>query len=206
MELTPGGARPAFEQAADFFLAMVEQVQPEQWDRPGLGVWTVRDLVGHTSRAFLTVETYLGRAASEAALARAADYVVAALAAYGNPADVAQRGREAGAALGDHPLAGVRAIAARVRPLVAGADDGQLLATPVGGIRLIDYLPTRVFELVVHTLDLAAALGAPAEPPAQAATVCLQLAAEVVARRGQAAPVLLALSGRRPLPAGFSVI
>ncbi len=206
MERPFGDPRLAFEQAGDFFLSTAGQVRPEQWDQPGLGVWSVRDLVGHTSRAFLTVETYLDRPTSEAALAQAADYVVAAQAMYGNPADVAQRGREAGAALGADPVAAVREIAARVRPLVARADDGQLLATPIGGIRLIDYLPTRVFELVVHTLDLATAIGIAAEPPADAARLCLQLAAEVVARSGKATPVLLALSGRGPLPAGFSIM
>jgi uncharacterized protein (TIGR03083 family) len=206
MERASGDPRLAFQQAADFYLATVDRIRAEQWDQPGLGVWSVRDLVGHTSRAFLTVETYLDRPASEAALSQAADYVVAAQAMYGNPADVAQRGREAGAALGADPVAAVHEIAARVLQLVARADDGALLATPMGGIRLIDYLPTRVFELVVHTLDLATAIGVAAEPPTEAAGLCLQLAAEVVARSGKAAPVLLALSGRGPLPAGFSIM
>ena len=59
MERASGDPRLAFEQAADFYLATVDRIRPDQWDQPGLGVWSVRDLVGHTSRAFLTVETYL---------------------------------------------------------------------------------------------------------------------------------------------------
>ena len=35
----------------------------------------------------------------------------------------------------------------------------ELLTSIVGGMRLADYLPTRVLELVVHTADLAVALG-----------------------------------------------
>src|SRR3954468_13176357 len=165
MEDAPGSIRPAFEQAAAFFLATIERVEPTQWDRPGLGEWSVRDLVGHTGRAFLTVETYLGQPAAAVDLPTAADYFVTALAAHGDPAAVAQRGREAGAALGPDPTAATRAIVSRVLGLVAAADDSRLVSTPVGGMRLVDYLPTRVFELVVHTLDIASAPRRPAAPP-----------------------------------------
>jgi hypothetical protein len=73
-------------------------------------------------------------------------------------------------------------------------------------MRLRDYLPTRVFELVVHTLDLAAALGLEAEPPPDALAVCLELAASLAQRRGAGPAVLMALSGRRPLPPDFSLL
>ena len=73
------------------------------------------------------------------------------------------------------------------------------------------YLPTRTFELTVHTLDLVAALGGSVEVPAGLAgpiAACLSLAAAVAgARPGpDAGQLLLALTGRRGLPAGFSVI
>jgi hypothetical protein len=32
------------------------QVRDDQWELPGLGVWTVRSLAGHTARAILTDE------------------------------------------------------------------------------------------------------------------------------------------------------
>src|SRR4051794_17898417 len=51
MEQAAGSSRSALEQAAAFFLATVERVEPTQWDLPGLGEWSVRDLVGHTGRA-----------------------------------------------------------------------------------------------------------------------------------------------------------
>jgi uncharacterized protein (TIGR03083 family) len=206
MDTTPDRSRTALEQAAAFFLATVERVEPAQWDRPGLGEWSVRDLVGHTGRAFLTVETYLGQPAAAVDLPTGADYVVTALAAHGDPAGVAQRGREAGAALGSDPTAATRVIVSRVLGLVAAADDSRLVATPVGGMRLVDYLPTRIFELVVHTLDLAAAIGVAAEPPAAASRVALHLIGEIVVRTGKAAPVLLSLTGRGPLPAGFGTM
>jgi hypothetical protein len=37
----------------------------DRWDAPGLGEWDVRALVGHTSRAMLTVEAYLAKPAEQ---------------------------------------------------------------------------------------------------------------------------------------------
>src|SRR6266852_1123605 len=150
--------REAYEIAAELFVNTVVQVGPTQWEQPGLGVWTVRDLVGHTSRALLTVEMYLAKPATQRQVIRPVDYFFRAQAGLADPASVAARGREAGAALGPDPTAAVRGIAARVLVQVQTASDEVLVSTPVGGMRLIDYLPSRVFELAVHTLDLAAAL------------------------------------------------
>src|SRR4051794_18749839 len=58
------GIKQTFGQAARFFVDTAALVRPDQWAQPGLGVWTVRDLVGHGSRSLLTVETYLGRPAT----------------------------------------------------------------------------------------------------------------------------------------------
>ena len=181
-------------------------MKPGQWDSPGLGQWSVRDLTGHASRALLTVETYLGQPAAGVDVVGPVEYFVRALASIGDPVQVARRGRETGAALGADPVWSVREIAERVLGVVSEVDDGRLVATPVGGMRPGDYLPTRSFELVVHTLDLAGAIGADAEPPAEALTASLELAAELALRLGRGANVLLALTGRRSLEADFSVV
>jgi hypothetical protein len=74
-------------------------------------------------------------------------------------------------------------------------------------MRLIDYLPTRVFELVVHTLDLAAALSLEVSVPESASSITLHLLADLAARQpGKAAPLLLAATGRGPLPGRYSVL
>ena len=198
--------RRAFDQAVGFYLATVPQVSPDRWDTPGLGVWSVRDLVGHTSRSLLTIESYLGKSSSGPVVPDPATYFVTALAAYGDPNDVAERGRQAGAALGEDPLATLQTIAARVLALVAASPANATIGTPVCAMDLVSYLPTRVFELVVHTLDLAAALELAAEPPAEALALSLELAASLAQRRGQGAAVLLALAGRRTLPSGFSLL
>ncbi len=73
-------------------------------------------------------------------------------------------------------------------------------------MRLADYLPTRTFELVVHTRDLAAALGLTPAAPTAAARDAVSLASERVLDEGRAGEVLLALTGRRPLPKGCTLV
>jgi uncharacterized protein (TIGR03083 family) len=177
----------------------------DRWDEPGLGEWDLRALVGHTSRSLLTVEAYLEKPAAEVEVPSALDYYRATSAISAGPA-VAERGRAAGAALGEDPAAAVAGIAARVLPLVADRDGTELLTTIAGGMRLADYLPTRTFELAVHTTDLTTALGVPAEVPTAAAVEALHLVAGLAATAGKAGPLLLAATGRPGLPAGFSVL
>jgi hypothetical protein len=197
-------SRRAFTDAAEWFVRTTAVVD-DRWDRPGLGEWDVRALVGHTSRSLLTVEMYLARPASAVEVASASDYFRATRAAAAGPA-VAARGRDAGDALGADPAAGVAEIAGRVLPLVDSRDGTELVTTIAGGMRLEDYLPTRTFELAVHTADLATAIGAPLDVPATAATQALQLIADLAVGDGLAGSLLLAATGRPGLPAGFSVL
>ena len=197
-------ARRAFADAGHWFVRTVALVA-DRWDEPGLGDWDVRALVGHTSRAFLTVETYLDRPAEVVEVASAADYFRAARPAAAGP-DVALRGREAGTALGDDPATAVAAIADRVTRLVDTRNGDELVTTIVGGMRLGDYLPTRTFELVVHTADLAAALAEPLDVPATATTQALRIVSDLAVEDGRAGPLLLAATGRTGLPEGYSVL
>ena len=198
--------REAYESAAGLFVNTVEQVGATQWEQPGLGVWTVRDLVGHASRALLTVELYLAKPATQREVIRPVDYYLRAQAGLADPGSVAARGREAGIALGPDPIAAVRDIVARVLAQVKTASDEALVGTPVGGMRLIDYLPSRIFELAVHTLDLAMALPVTVTLPEPVAAVALHLLADLALQPDKAAALLLAATGRRASPAGFSVL
>jgi len=198
--------REAYESAAGLFVNTVEQVGPKQWEEPGLGVWTVRDLVGHASRALLTVELYLANPAAQREVMRPVDYYLRARAGLADPGSVAARGREAGMALGLDPIAAVQDIAARVLAQMKTVSDEVLVSTPVGGMRLLDYLPSRIFELAVHTLDIAAALPVTVILPESVATVALHLLADLALQPNKAAALLLAATGRRALPAGFSVL
>jgi len=196
-----------FGQAARAVAALVDTIPPERWDGPGLGEWDLRALVGHTSRSLLTVEAYLERPADQEDLATAAAYVAAGrrLAADAG-GGVAQRGRDAGEALGPRPAEAFTAIVDRVLPQCERADD-PVIATIAGGMRLSVYLETRSFELVVHGVDIADALGV--APPAfgsEAWRATLQLAAAVVALSDESPVVVRALTGRAALPPGFSIV
>lgn len=202
--------RGIFEAAASAFVEVVDQIPPDRYGDAALGTWSLRDLVGHTSRALLTVEMYLARQPAAVSLDSPVAYLVASSAsgtsAAGSEA-IAQRGRDAGIALGPDPAASVRAIAHRLTALVDRTADDAPLATPFGGISLASYLPTRALELTVHTLDILGVLGTPApdvlgEPTA----ACLHLVAEVVGATPAAADVLLALVGRRELPRDLHVV
>jgi uncharacterized protein (TIGR03083 family) len=197
-------SRRAFSDAAEWFIRTTALVG-DRWNEPGLGEWDVRALVGHTSRSLLTVEAYLARPAATVEVASAADYFRATRAAAAGTA-VAARGRDAGAALGTDPAAAVAEIAARVIPLVDTHDGTDLVTTIAGGMRLGDYLPTRTFELAVHTADLTRALGLPPDVPATAAAQALRLVADLAVADGLAGPLLLAATGRSGLPAGYSVL
>ncbi|HLM05832.1 MAG TPA: maleylpyruvate isomerase N-terminal domain-containing protein [Blastococcus sp.] len=204
MDFDWADSRRAFTDAAGWFVRTAGLVG-DRWDRPGLGEWDVRALVGHTSRSLLTVETYLARPAAAVEVASAVDYFRATRATAAGPA-VAARGREAGTALGADPPAAVAEIAGRVLPLVETRDGDELLTTIAGGMRLADYLPTRTFELAVHTADLATALGVPPDVPATAAAQALRIVAGLAVAEGVAGPLLLGATGRSGLSAGFSVL
>lgn len=209
MKSSAHAIRNDYRLAARSFSALVGQLTPGDWRRPALGVWDVRDLVGHTSRALLTVEAYVHATATTTSptLRSAAAYFQASAAALADPAAVADRGRQAGAALGERPADKIAEIVERVLALVDQRHDKALVTTPVGAMTLIGYLPTRIFELAVHSHDLAAAAGV--DPPAELDRPTargLSTAAELAMGRGGAADVLLTLTGRRALPAGWSVI
>ena len=201
-----GLMREACRQAAEFFLGVVAQVPEDRWDSPSLGIWTVRDLVGHTCRALTTVETYLDQPGQVVEIRRPVDYFIRTMESLGDPDAVAERGRQAGRSLGQRPAMAVREVAQRVLTGLERATGSAILGTPIGGMRLMDYLPTRIFELTIHTLDLASAIGAPREPPQAPMEVTLHLLAALALESGKGPVLALASTGRRPLPEGFNLV
>jgi len=197
-------SRRAFRESARFFVEAVRRVPADAWDRPALGVWTVRDLVGHTWRALWTTAESLARTTEEAPATGPGGYFRLALERTTHEA-IAERGREAGARLGPDPAREVERMARQALERVAGRRARDRIATPVGPLRVDDYLATRVVELTVHTLDLARALGWDLTPPRSAMRTTLQVLADLALERGQGPTVALALSGRIPLPQGFSL-
>jgi uncharacterized protein (TIGR03083 family) len=201
-------ARAEFADAAAFLLDVLRRVPADRWDAPGLGVWSVRELAGHASRGLSTVIEYLeAPAPAEAAIPDGATYF--ATFADAGPelaAAVAERGRQAGAALGPDPVASVQAVVDQAMSVLAAHPGDRVVMTRGGGMALDAYVPTRTFELIVHGLDLAAAAGIEAEPPADALRSVLHLIADVALRRGLGPDLCLAATGRKGWDGGRSVI
>ncbi|QWZ07302.1 maleylpyruvate isomerase N-terminal domain-containing protein [Nocardioides panacis] len=196
----------SFTEAAFAVRDTVARVPRDAWDGPGLGEWTVRDLVGHTSRSLVTVIEYLARPVDREVVHSAAAYYTAISAGTFDPAAVTERGRRAGRDLGDDPATRFHALVDEAVRVAQRADPDLVVHTIVGGMRVAAYLPTRTFELCVHGLDLAAATGAPIALPARAVEEAAALAAVSAAQRGLGPDLLLAMTGRRGLPPGFSVV
>lgn len=201
---TPREQVDLYRRAGEHVITLISGISAEQWDAPGLGSWTVRTLVGHIGRAFTTVTEYLAKPTAHHDVHTAADYYLVAL-ALTDPASIQARAEQAAHALGENPLATIRSFREAALAALANAGD-PVISTAAGGMRLSDYLPTRIFELVVHSVDLARATGQAESLPADICHSALQVAVEVALRRGNGEHVLLALTGRASLPGGFSVV
>jgi len=198
--------RRAYFDGARAFAGLVTRIDPSAWDGPGLGGWDLRALVGHTSRSLTTVLTYLDQPADTEDVASAADYYVMISRLHLDPSDIVERGRQAGEQLGTDPAATVDALIAQVRAKLEDVDPARLITTIGGGMRVAAYLPTRTFELAVHCLDIAAATGLDVDLPESVLRGSTRLAVDIAVTSGHGAAVLSALTGRRDLPPGFSVV
>jgi uncharacterized protein (TIGR03083 family) len=204
--------RRNYRSAAIAFADLVSRIPPAALDGPGLGEWTLRDLLGHTvSSALRQVPTVLAdRAPTLLVPAPEAYFALARVA----PADLVAAVRRAstddaratGAALGDDPADAVSGYIGKATAALAGVSDDDLVVTPAGGMRVQDWLPTRTFELVVHASDAAVAAGLPIGFDHDTLASATALAARIAAAVGQGVPILRALTGRAPLPTDFSVV
>ncbi len=198
-----------YAEAARCVADLVARIPDDAWDGPGLGEWTLRDLVGHTSRSLVTVIDYLARPVEDEVVDSSAGYFVAVAGVLASPDDAAavtERGRQAGRDLGSRPAVRFAELVEEASRSASAADPDRVVHTIAGGMRVEAYLPTRSFELCVHGLDIAAATGLPLDLPEQAVAQATMLAAQVATLRGDGPDVLLALTGRRGLPPGFSIV
>lgn len=188
------GLAGTFAEASRFLADVVGQVPDEAWEAPGLGSWNVRELVAHANRAQTTVEEYL--------LSPRAPEPPGST--YFSQQAIAERARQAVAALGADPAASVAATSDRVVALVGRTPLDATVSGPAGTVSLQGYLPSRIAELTIHGLDVLAAIGAEGAPPPGALAESLAFVGRASARHHGVA-VLRALTGRGDLPPGFSV-
>jgi uncharacterized protein (TIGR03083 family) len=198
----------AFASAARSFAGLVHDIPEDRWDGPGLGEWDLRALVGHASRSLITVSTYLQQPAQNEDIGSPQDYYVRVNpATLGiDPEGVLERGRQAGRDLGDDPAATVDGLVSRVLEDLADAGDPLIKVIGGAGIRLSAYLPTRTFELAMHGLDIARAVGISLALPTDVLDEATTLAGRIALAEGHGDTVLLALTGRGELPPSFSIV
>ncbi|MFC7528239.1 maleylpyruvate isomerase N-terminal domain-containing protein [Actinoplanes sp. GCM10030250] len=204
--------RRTYRSAAIAFADLVSRIPAERLDGPGLGEWTLRDLLGHTaSSALRQVPVVLAEQAPMLMLTGPEGYfatvrkappelVTAAVSASTDDA------RDTGKALGAEPVQVISGMIGQATSALAVAGDDDLIATPAGGMRVRDWLPTRTFELVVHGSDAASAAGLPIDFDPEVLAESAALAARIAVAVGDGLPALRALTGRTPLPDGFSVL
>ncbi len=195
---------PAFREASTWYLSTFGAIDPARWADPGLGEWSVLELAAHASRAYLTIERYL-QPTGQIDCDSGAEYFRRAMQATDANEAIAARGRDEVAELGEDPMSAVRDRAASAVRVVEAASPGAVCVTAAGTLSLGDYLGTRVVELTVHTLDIAAATQQrTAEPPESAALVSL-IVLTAMAAQPSSAVLLRALTGRAQLPRDFNV-
>jgi hypothetical protein len=199
------GVIETYVAAVDTFIEQAAIIRADQFDVVVLGEWTARDLLGHTNRAVTLVRQYASAEEPPPGGGTAADYYVAAFAAAADPAAIAQRGRDAGAALGANPIEQLRADrAATMELLLDPVRRPRSIASPFGTFELSAYLESRIVELVVHTDDLTRGLRE-AQFSAVVRSGCLQTLSTLAVLRGSASAVTAALTGRVALPPQFTV-
>ncbi|MEO6988495.1 MAG: maleylpyruvate isomerase family mycothiol-dependent enzyme [Aquihabitans sp.] len=193
--------RTAFRYASQWWRSIVGAVPDEQWERPALGEWSVRELVAHTSRAYRTIPEYIGGDVKDPTpIATAAEYFRTVLAEDTPHVHIADRGRREASLETDWVTATDR-LANEVVKLIDSLPADKDMHLFVGVMPLDQYLVTRVTELVVHGLDLAAAIDMQTEPPVEASRMVADLFLDLAQPRDLSSIIGL-LSGRtssRPL-------
>lgn len=192
-----GETADAFRYASHWWRSMVGAIEPDQWEQPGLGEWTVRELVAHTARAYKTVVEYLSSESKDPTeIYTAAAYFRTVLAEETPHVHIAARAKRDSVEHSDWVLA-TDELAEQAEELIASTPGDATVYLMVGEMQLDQYLATRVVELVIHGLDLSTAIGLPVTPPPAATGVAQQVLTDLAGAADLTAALRL-LTGRPP--------
>ena len=187
--------RGAFLAASEFFVGLVAATPQGCYDHPGLGHWSVLELIAHGNRAHTTIVDYVERPIDPGDVP--ADYF--------SDHSIRERARLSMAALQPDPVAAVATAASRARELVTASDLSTPVGSPVGTMTLGQYLPSRTAELVIHALDLARAAEVETSAPDQSVIATLEFLVGLAAKQGHAETLIAAATGRGRLPNDFNL-
>lgn len=184
-----------FREASRWWRSIVGAVEDRQWDQAALGDWSVRELVAHTDRAYKTVTDYVvGEVKDPAVIHTAAAYFRTVLGEETPHVHIAARAKREAAEHTDW-LAVTDDLAEAAARVIDDLPVDSPVHTFVGEMLLDQYLATRIVELVVHGLDLAAAIDLPTPPPTVAAGIALDVFHDL-ASADDVGSVLRLLTGR----------
>jgi hypothetical protein len=204
--------RRSYRSAAVAYADLVGRIPAEKWDGPGIGDWSLRELVGHTaSSALRQVPEVLATPAPAVEVATPEGYFAFGRGVPANILEAAviasgEDARKTAEQLRDDPARLVGQLAGLATHALASAGDDDIVTTPAGGMRVRDWLPTRTFELVVHGIDAAAASGVPHNLGLEAVAEATTLATRLAVALGEGDALLRALTGRGELPPKFTVL
>ena len=189
--------RTAFDASVDAFVAQVAEVAPDRWAQPATDAWTVRQLVAHVVRGTAVMSDLLdaGAPAPDTVLPDAAAYFRAAFALEGIHDGIVQRAVDAAAGAPDDLVGWAREVTGAAVTRAAATPDDEVVVHFAGSLHFVDYLGTRVTELVLHTFELQAACGRPPHAPPGAVAVVNEVLL-ALADRADPVALALALSGR----------
>jgi uncharacterized protein (TIGR03083 family) len=162
----------AFAREAERIAHTLQRIGPGDWDRPGLGEWTLAELVFHLVRQAEHLTAYRDHplSAETATVDRFTYYRGAA-----DLADlIATKARE-GAAQVDPTHLAERFGEAWRQSVASATTAGALLETSRGPMRTDEFAATRVLELVVHHMDVRRALDLPSDADPVAAKLTADL-------------------------------
>ena len=170
--MTPMPELDAFTAECQRAEATLAAIPPAAWDGPGLGSWTLAQLVGHLAGGVGRINDYLDQPVSGPVAVDRVEYFRYDAAA--EAAGVAARGVQQASEIGTDRLAeefGVRWRRSAQRAAELPAD--HVLPTFRGPMRLDEYVATRVVEVVVHHMDVRGALDLPADSDPGAARLTM---------------------------------
>ncbi|MQF86932.1 MAG: maleylpyruvate isomerase family mycothiol-dependent enzyme [SAR202 cluster bacterium] len=198
--------KSAYIDSVESFLEVIRQIDPNQWDANALDQWSFRDLVGHTGRSIKLVKEFGSQRSESLDVQSAALHYQISLSPEGANQRVAAGGVEAGNALGEEPVHHLQEAWIATQETLHSTEEDTVISYVNGGIKFGDYLRTRILELVVHSIDLAQAIGIDYEPPKEAMREALYLLADLAVDTPYASKLALISTGREISKTSFNVI
>jgi hypothetical protein len=193
------GLREEYEQAIEYYLRILDEVAPDQWAIPARGEVTVREVAAQGSRPLTTTREFISALGDKVELHGPLGYFIGT-----PPRDAvsleasAQRGREALARFQvDNPAAVARRLANESLEVVRAAPDDAIAGTQLGGMYVIDYLPSRTMEITTCAAEIAEAIGSADMPSIEVQRAVTSLLCDVAIARGSGVKVIQMLWGMR---------